>query len=66
MESVFVATCWVSSGVICVGTVLDEGYLWILVDMDLTLLLTGTWCFVDLQTCGLTLTERAHAVLWFE
>ena len=57
------ATRWVSSGVTCIGSVLgnvghdtrlDDGYLWILVDMDLnpvasvTVLLTETWYFVDL------------------
>ena len=51
---------------------IDHGYLWILVVMDLnpvasvTVLLTETWYLVDLTADVWTLTERAHAVLWFE
>ena len=79
-KSGFVATRWVSSWVKCVGTVLSNvghgtrltvgtcGHWWY-----------GPWilwhlrrcCWLILapcrqQTCGLTLTERAHEVLWFE
>ena len=53
----------------------DDGYLWILVDIDLNLvasvavLLTETWYYVDFtaDVCiHFTQTERAHAGLWFE
>ena len=51
----------------------DGGYLWILVVWTLdpvaseTMLLTDTCTFLTWQqTCGFTLTERAHAALWFE